>query len=104
MADNSEFNMSSLMKSRKNGSSIRGVALLAACTVSLATMMASPAYADHDNDRGERGERGEHQRSDRGHERHHSGHHHYQVYAPGPVYYPRQESPGISLFIPLWDR
>jgi hypothetical protein len=41
-------------------------------------------------------------RDGRGNEQERREHHHrYPVYAPPPAYYPRQASPGISLFFPL---
>jgi hypothetical protein len=101
--------MSSLFQWRKSQPSSRGVKLLVACTVSLATLLAQPAFADHDNDRDARGEREHSDRGydrgrERGHERGRSGHYRREIYRPEPVYYPRQESPGISLFFPFWDR
>ena len=48
---------------------------------------------------------GDHGRGDRGHDRgRHSGRWHerrYPVYVPPPVYYPRDESPGISIVFPF---
>jgi hypothetical protein len=72
---------------RKAGKIAMAIAV-ASATVGLAM---TPAYGDeHDN---------------RGHERHRV--HHYvrhdaqPFYAPAPVYYAPQPSPGISLFIPI---
>jgi len=73
----------------------RGGVLAAAIALSLAGLIAQPALADHDNDRGGRG-RG------RGDEHHRVEHRRYPVHRPEPIYYPQQESPGINLFIPLW--
>ena len=88
-----------------------GIALAVAGV--LGAMAMSPAYAD-DHGRGDRGDRGGHDRGyDRGHWRHGydrgdwrgNGYYEpYQVYAPPPVYYPPQPSPGISLFFPVHIR
>ena len=70
------------------------VALMAVISVA----PVNPALADHDNGR-DRGH--EHGRGyERAHERYHE-HRHYRVYAPPPVYYRREASPGVSLFLPF---
>jgi hypothetical protein len=58
-----------------------------AIAAAVAMVPIGAAFADHDRDRG------------RGHDRGHD-HGRYRVYAPPTVYYPRVESPGISLFFP----
>lgn len=60
----------------------------------LAALPARPALAD------------DHEGRDRGHERGYQHgrwdeHHRYRIYAPPAVYYPREASPGITLFIPF---
>jgi len=80
-----------------------GRVLATAAAISLAALIAQPAFADHDGDRG--GDRsGDHAGHGRGNEHRRAGHYRYPVYRPEPIYYPRQESPGISLFVPLWNR
>jgi hypothetical protein len=93
--NNSEFTMNSSMKRPARVRSKGGGLLAAGITMALAGLIAQPALADHDNDRGGRG---------RGDEHHRVEHRRYPVYRPEPIYYPRQESPGINLFIPLWNR
>ena len=89
---------------RRPGTRSKGGGLLAAAiAISLAGLIAQPAFADHDNDRGGRDE-GDRHGDRRGNEHHRSEHRRYPVYAPEPIYYPRQESPGINVFIPFWDR
>jgi hypothetical protein len=53
-----------------------------------------PAVADQ-RDGDDRGRR-EHEEQRHGHR-----HEHHPIYAPAPIYYPRHESPGISLFLPF---
>jgi hypothetical protein len=69
--------------------------------MALAALPVLPALADHEgqNERAHYNDRNDRGRSDdrRGHE----AHRRYPVYAPAPVYYPRHESPGISLFFPI---
>jgi hypothetical protein len=76
------------------GITIAWLAIALVFATAVGILPARPAFADHD-DRGGRGhERGhQHWRRDE--------HRHYPVYAPPSVYYPRQASPGITLFIPL---
>jgi len=77
-------------------------ALLAFGTVA-ATLPAQQAAAD-DRGYGDRGD-GDRDHGDRGHDRgRHSGRWHerrYPVYAPPPVYYPLDESPGIRFVFPF---
>ena len=93
---------SSTQRAPRARPNVRGL-LTAAVAVSLVGLIAHPAYAD--NDRGDHGgdRHGDRDR-DRGNDRHRVEHRRYPVYAPAPVYYPREESPGINLFIPLWNR
>ena len=85
-----------------------GLALVLASM--LGGMAMAPAFAD---DRGHHGRGGYDRGYDRGHWRHGydrrdwrgNGYYEpYQVYAPPPVYYPPQPSPGISLFFPVHIR
>ena len=76
----------------------RGGLLAAALTISLAGLVAQPAFADGDDHGGHQGNR----HDEHGNDHHRNEHHRYPVYTPEPIYYPRQESPGISLFIPFW--
>jgi hypothetical protein len=48
----------------------------------------TPAYGDEHGNRNHR-------------ERHRAPHHTQPFYAPAPVYYAPQPSPGISLFVPI---
>lgn len=58
--------------------------------------------ADHDQHSGHHGNTADSRRDhNRGHDRERHAYHRYPVYAPPPVYYPRHESPGISLFFPF---
>jgi hypothetical protein len=84
-----------------------GVALVLASM--LGGMAMSPVFAD-DRGRHDHGDRGGY---DRGHWRHGydrrdwrgNGYYEpYQVYAPPPVYYAPQPSPGVSLFYPVHIR
>lgn len=89
---------SSTQRAPRARSTGRGL-LAAAIAVSLVGLIAHPACADND-----RGDHGGDRRGDRGNDRHRVEHRRYPVYAPAPIYYPREESPGINLFIPLWNR
>jgi len=75
----------------------------AVIAVSVAGLIAQPAFADG-GDRGDHGDRQGDRHDERGNAHHRSERHHYPVYTPEPIYYPRQESPGINVFIPFWDR
>jgi len=104
--------MSRFMQRPTSPGANRRMVLLAAAVVSLASLAAQPAIADHDNDRGAHGDRGresrdwrgDHDRSEHGDDRRRSAYRRYEVYPTDPVYYPRQASPGITLFFPFWDR
>ena len=93
--------MNSFIQRPRGARSQRGGLFAAAIAISFAGLIAAPAFADHDNDRGARGGHEGDRHEERGRAEHR---HRYPIYAPDPIYYPRQESPGITLFIPLWDR
>jgi hypothetical protein len=79
-------------------------AALALSTLLLLSVAGPPAWADRDGRRGaheRRDDGGRHDRGRHGGERERERHHHYATYAPPPVYYPRHESPGISIFFPI---
>jgi hypothetical protein len=80
------------------GVTLRRIALAAALAVVIGAIPMKPAFAD--NDRNDRDRHGDRRDRDRGHDRG-RGHYRYHVYAPPPVYYPREESPGIRLFFPI---
>jgi hypothetical protein len=67
------------------------------CGSLIGAMPASPAFA-RDNDRRDVHRDDHHDRNERGYRRPYYA---APVYAPAPVYYPPQQSPGISLFLPL---
>jgi len=69
------------------------IALALAVGFAIGLVPLRSAIADH-QDGDDRGRR-EHE------QRHRSHHEHHPVYAPPSVYYPRHESPGISLFLPF---
>ena len=88
-----------------------------ACATAVGLLPVLAAHAD-DGDRSER-DHGYDHRDERGRSyqhRHHYGdgegrgyeqqrwhtRHYHPIYAPPPVYYHREESPGVSVFIP-WD-
>jgi hypothetical protein len=68
------------------------LALTLAVAVSLAPLRSAVA------NRGEGDDRGRHEQEQH---RHRSHREHHPVYAPEPVYYPRHESPGVTLFLPF---
>jgi Ni/Co efflux regulator RcnB len=89
------------------------VALIAACGVAGISMM--PAHAESNDKRDEHQDKGNHKDEGHGDREHgdrergdrdrrgHDGPGYYPqpVYAPPAVYYPPQQSPGLSLFVPL---
>jgi hypothetical protein len=77
---------------------LRRIAFAAALAVVIGATPMAPAFADNDrNDRNDRNRHGHEHDHDRG-----RGHHYrYPVYVPPPVYRPRYESPGITLFFPI---
>jgi hypothetical protein len=88
------------------GSALKRVAVAVAFAAIVSSLPLRVAFAD-DNDR-----RGQDQHQDRGrydnqdHGRRGpppraSRYHRYPVYAPPPVYYPRDDSPGIRLVFPI---
>ena len=101
----------------KRSGSLRspGIRFGIALAVAAALGAMAPAFADHHDrgDHGDRGDRGDRGGHDRGHWRHGydrrdwRGNGYYEpaeVYAPPPVYYPPEPSPGISLFFPVHIR
>ena len=101
-SQNDEYNTMnhSTRPSPPRGFSGTRLALALACAVAFSVLAAPPALADRDDysDRGDHGDRHDHGRR---HEQWRE-HRHYEVYAPPPVYYRREASPGITLCIP-WD-
>ena len=57
---------------------------------------------DDRSERGDRGDPGDRRDHWRGYERHYTRH--YAVYAPPVVYYRRETSPGINIFLPFDNR
>jgi len=76
-------------------SAFPGIALAVAVAAVVSILPLSQALADNDGRHGNdsRGRRGPPPRMSR--------YHHYPVYAPPPVYYPRDDSPGIRLIFPI---
>ena len=81
--------------------SVARLAMALALATVLGALPARPALAD-DHDDHEGHDRGYERGYEHGHEhRRWDEHQRYRIYAPPAVYYPREASPGISLFIPF---
>jgi len=90
---------------RLTGRGLTGAAvLITACAISIGALITESAFASIDDEHGAQEARDHHDRGEHGEYRHQGERHRYPVYAPEHIYYPRQESPGITLFVPLWDR
>lgn len=75
-------------------------ALVLAVVAAFTLAPVRPVLADHDDDRGHERDAGHRRDQNRDHGRR-EDYRRYHVYAPPPVYYPREASPGISLFLPF---
>ena len=97
------------MKTRYFGSNRSKLLIALIFSTAISALSISPAFADREGHGWGGGGRGDHQEW-RGNGGGGYGRRYQQlqpygyaqpVYVPPPVYYPRQQSPGISLFLPL---
>jgi hypothetical protein len=78
----------SMTQARHFGPKAGRVAMAIAVASAVAGFSMTPAYADEHGNRDH-------------HERHRAPHYAHPFYAPAPVYYAPQPSPGVSLFVPI---
>jgi hypothetical protein len=86
---NGRSNMNtSITQSRRFRPKVGKIAMAIAVASAVAGFTMTPAYAEEHGSRDH-------------HERHRAPHYAHPFYAPAPVYYAPQPSPGVSLFIPI---